>query len=220
MGVLLALSAGIAMGVSQWLIYVYAPVEATLGVVQKIFYMHMPLALWALVSFTVIFFGSIAYLWRKKTEYDILCAAACEIGLLFAALALISGMVWARKSWGVWWTWDPRLATTLVMWFIYAGYMLIRNLDMPLERRRIVCAVSGIVAFLDVPLVFLSARIFRSIHPAVFGHESGGLEPEMKLTLCICVISLGLLWGALLLLRTIQIKQEERLNKLKYSTLR
>lgn len=215
MPVFLALAGGLALGISQWLIYAYAPVEASLGVVQKIFYMHLPLALWALISFALVFAGSIAFLWRRRPIYDHFCAAAAEIGLLFSGLALLTGMIWARKSWGVWWTWDPRLTTTLIMWFIYAAYMILRNLDMSRERRGIICAVVGIAAFLDVPLVFVSARIFRSIHPAVFGAQGDGLEPEMKLTVIICIIALGLLWAALLCFRTEQIGLDAQATRLR-----
>jgi len=214
----LAIIAGASLALCQWLIFAYAPVEATLGMTQKIFYMHLPLAWWALFSFFLVFTGSIAWLWRRKAFLDNLCAAAAETGLLFSGLALATGMIWAKKSWGVWWTWDPRLSTTLVMWFIYAGYTLLRHMDMPLERRRSICAVAGIVAFLDVPLVFVSARIFRSIHPAVFG-RGGGLTPEMQLTALACVAGMGFLWLVLLLLRWRQLCQVELLEKARQKML-
>ena len=201
----LALLGGLAFAACQWLIYAYAPVEETLGLPQKIFYVHLPLAWWALMSFFMVFLGSIAYLWRRNPAADRLCAAAAETGVLLSGLALVTGMLWARRSWGVWWTWDPRLTTTLIMWFIYAGYLVLRGLDLPQQRRNVVCAVVGIVAFLDVPLVFLSARIWRSIHPAVFGNKGGGLEPEMRLTVIACVISFGLLWAGLVWIRKRQL---------------
>lgn len=188
------------MAFCQWFIWCYAPVEANMGLIQKIFYLHLPLAWWALISFLLVFIASIGWLVRRRLWLDHLCAAAAELGLLFSGLALISGMIWAKRSWGVWWTWDPRLTTTLVMWFLYAAYMLLRHMDIPVERRRVICAVVGIIAFLDVPLVFLSARIFRSIHPAVLG-QGGGLSEEMKLTAIVCVFSFGLLWAAILLAR-------------------
>lgn len=216
--VFLAILGGFSIAFCQWLIFVYAPVEATLGIVQKIFYLHLPLAWWALVSFFLVFVSSIAWLLRRKASMDNFCKAACEIGLLFCGLALLTGMIWARKSWGVWWTWDPRLSTTLVMWFIYAAYLLLRQMELPAERRSVICAVVGIVAFLDVPLVFLSARIFRSIHPAVFG-EGGGLTPEMRLTAIVCVASLGLLWLALLLLRWRQLNQVSSLEILRHKIM-
>ena len=124
---------------------------------------------------------------------------------MLAILALVSGAVWARHSWGVWWTWDPRLTTTLVMCFVYAGYLALRGLELPAQRKGTICAVVGIVAFLDVPLVFVSARLWRSIHPAVFAAEGGGLEPEMRLTALVCVASFGLLWLAWTALRARQL---------------
>lgn len=208
---LLALAGGVALAACQWLIWCYAPVEATLGPMQKIFYTHLPLAWWALLSFFLVFLGSIAVLARRSEAADRLCAAAAEVGLLFCGLSLLTGMIWARKSWGVWWTWDPRLSTTLVMWFVYAAYLLLRGLDMAPERRRAVCAVVGVAAFLDVPLVFVSARIWRSIHPAVFASRGGGLEPEMKLTAVACVAATGLFWAGLVWLRKRQLDLSARL---------
>lgn len=216
---LLALAGGIGLAFCQWLIYAWTPVEAMLGPIQKIFYMHLPLALWAMASFFIVFLASIFWLWKRKPLFDWLSAAAAELGVLFCGLSLITGMIWAKRSWGVWWTWDPRLTTALVMWFIYAGYLVARQMDLPSGRKQHVCAVIGIVAFLDVPLVFLSARIFRSIHPAVFMSKGGGLEPEMKFTLALCLIFLGLLWSALLLARTKQLFQEARAARIKQSIL-
>ena len=141
--------------------------------------------------------------------------ALWQVGVLLAGLALVTGMIWARRSWGVWWTWDPRLTTTLVMWFIYAGYLVLRGLDLPPQRKRMICAVVGVVAFLDVPLVFLSARLWRSIHPAVFASKGGGLEPEMKLTAIACVAAMGLFWAGLVWLRTRQLGLRDRLDSLR-----
>lgn len=214
---LLVFTGGLAFAACQWLIYAYAPVEQTLGLVQKIFYMHLPLAWWALISFFLVFVGSVAYLWRRNPAADRLCAAAAEVGVLLSALALVTGMLWARRSWGVWWTWDPRLTTTLIMWFVYAGYLVLRGLDLPQQRRNMVCAVVGVVAFLDVPLVFLSARIWRSIHPSVFASQGGGLEPEMRLTVIACVLSFGLLWAGLVWLRKRQLDLAARLDTLQQS---
>jgi heme exporter protein C len=202
---ILPLSGSLSLACCQYLIYFYAPAEAAMGPVQKIFYIHLPLAWWALFSFFLVFLGSIAYLLKRAPGADRFCAAAAETGVLLSGLALLTGMIWARKSWGVWWTWDPRLTTTLVMWFIYAGYLVLRGLNLPARRKSLVCAVVGVVAFLDVPLVFVSARIWRSIHPAVLGAQGGGLEPEMKLTLAACVVAFGLFWAGLVWLRKCQL---------------
>jgi heme exporter protein C len=209
-----ALLAAQVLALCQWLVFVYAPVERGMGLVQKIFYLHLPLAWWGLASFFVVFAASIAYLRSRRPWWDHLARAGAEVGLLLATLALVSGSIWARHSWGVWWTWDPRLTTTLVMCFVYAGYLALRGLDLPPQRTSAICAVVGIAGFLDMPLVFVSARLWRSIHPAVFASEGGGLEPEMRLTAWACVASFGLLWSALTFLRARQLDNAARLDHL------
>lgn len=206
------LCGGALMAISQWFIYRYAPVEAQLGVMQKIFYTHLPLAWWAFVSFFVVGLAGAFYLARRAPFWDALAGAAAEIGVVLCTLALVTGSIWARHSWNVWWTWDPRLTTALVLWFLYAGYLVLRRMDLPAERRASLCAVVGIVAFADVPLVFLSARLWRSIHPAVFASRGGGLEPEMLTALLVSLLSFGVFWAALLRLRTSQIRAARKLD--------
>ncbi len=205
MMVVLSVLTVLAFVAAQALIWFYAPLEATMGVVQKIFYMHMPMAGWSMVAFAVVFVASGLYLLRRDPKWDRLAGAAAEIGVLFSGLALVTGMMWARPIWNVWWTWDPRLTTTLVMWFVYAAYLVLRASDMGPERRRLVCAVLGVAAFLDVPLVFVSARYWRSIHPAVLGAQGGGLEPEMLATLGAGLVAFGLLFTLLMRLRASQM---------------
>lgn len=209
---LCALAAGLALAGCQWLIFVYAPVERTMGLAQKIFYIHLPMAWWGLVSFFVVFVASIAYLRRRAPFWDMLARTAAELGLVLAVLALISGSIWARHSWGVWWTWDPRLTTTLIMCFVYAGYLALRGLELPEQRKGTLCAVIGIAAFLDVPLVFVSARLWRSIHPAVFAAQGGGLEAEMRIAVFACTAAFGLFWFALAALRLRQFALAARLD--------
>ena len=200
-----ALAAAALSILSQYAIWFYAPVEQSMGPVQKIFYTHLPMAWWSFVSFFVVFAASILYLARRRAAYARLAGAAAELGVLFSGLALATGMCWARPIWNVWWTWDPRLTTTLVMWFIYAAYLLLRASDVGGGRKDAVLAVLGIVAFLDVPLVFVSARYWRSIHPAVFGPQGGGMEPEMWLAMAANLVAMGFLWLALLLARSKQL---------------
>ena len=201
--ILIALVGGLLMAALQPVILLYAPLEAKMGLIQKIFYLHLPLAWWGLFSFFLVFVASILFLVRRNYFWDILAEAAAEIGLVLALLTLASGMIWARVSWNTWWTWDPRLSTTLILCFIYAAYLLIRHLDFSRQRRALISAVLGIVAFLDVPLVFFSARLWpQTIHPQVVtGPGSGGLDPEMKLVLFFSLAAFGLFWAALLILR-------------------
>lgn len=202
---LCALAFAAASILAQYLIWFHAPVEESMGVVQKIFYTHMPLAWWSTVSFFVNFVASILYLAKRRDAYSRLAGAAAELGVLFSGLALITGMCWARPIWNVWWTWDPRLTTTLVMWFVYAAYLLLRASDVGGQRQDTVLAVLGVVAFLDVPLVFISARYWRSIHPSVLGSQGGGMEPEMWLAVVANLVAMGLFWLALLAFRTRQL---------------
>jgi len=217
---ILAAVSVIALAVGQWFIWAYAPLEETMGVVQKIFYIHMPLAWWSFVSFFTVFAASVRHLMKRDAASDILAGAAAEIGVLMSGLALISGSIWGRAAWNVWWTWDPRLTTTLIMWFVYAGYLVLRGASgggMGGERRAMVCAVLGVVAFLDVPLVFYSARIWRSVHPAVLASKGGGLEPEMWHAVLVNLVAFGCLWLTLLVARYRIGRAQERARALMLS---
>lgn len=196
----------------QYLIYMYAPIEQTMGLAQKIFYYHLPVAWWTFVAFFVNFVCSILYLKTKRSKYDHIATASAEIGLLFATLALITGSIWGKNSWNVWWTWDPRLTTTLILWFIYAAYLSIRT--MPSPKAPSIAAVIGIIGFADVPLVFYSARLWRSIHPSVFVNEGGGLEPEMLYTVFASVGVFFFLFFSLLVIRSIQKIETEKVDEL------
>ncbi|MBQ9536512.1 MAG: cytochrome c biogenesis protein CcsA [Desulfovibrionaceae bacterium] len=197
----LILLATCMMGLTQYLIYNYAPLEATLGLSQKIFYIHLPLAWWGLMSFFLVFIASLKEILRPTLKSAALAQAAAEIGELFAVLTVISGMIWGRLAWGVWWTWDPRLTTALILCFIYAGYLLLSQVELPAAKRQKICAVCGILGFLDVPLVFFSARLWRSIHPALFTSKGAAMTQEMLVTLGVSLIGLGILWFAIMYTR-------------------
>lgn len=204
----------VAFGVCQYCIWFYAPVEQTLGPVQKIFYFHVALAWWGLFSFFIVFVAGIGYLWKRTPVWDYLGVACVEVGVLFSGLTLVSGVIWGHASWNVWWTWDPRLTTTLVMWFVYCAWLLIRATLADTPRQGLVCAVLGIIAFLDVPLVFFSTRLTSSIHPVVFQKTQGGMPTEMLLTLFSALIAFGLLWLCLILYRTRQLDLQKKLEHL------
>ena len=209
---LVAILGGLALAFCQWLIFVYAPEEQVMGLAQKIFYIHLPLAWWGLLSFVLSCVFGILYLTRRDLKYDMYGAASVEIGMLCCTLTLITGSIWGRHSWGVWWTWDPRLTTALILWFIYAGCMALRAMPMPETRRASLWSVVAIAGVLDVPLVFLSARLWRSIHPSVFANKGGGLEPEMAVAVIASVLCFGLIWAALLILRSRQLVLGSRLD--------
>ncbi len=208
------LLAAILMLFSQYMIWIWSPVELTLGIVQKIFYIHVSLAWWGFFSFFLVFVASIWYLLVKENSLHYLAGAAAEVGVLFSALVLLTGIAWAKASWNVWWTWDPRLVTTLVMWFIYSAYLMLRGLDSTQESLRPAIAVLGIVAFINVPLVFLSARMWRSIHPSVITGQEGGMPFSMILTLSFSLLAWGVICGLLVGLRYRQLLAQSRISDL------
>ncbi len=200
-----------ALAVHQYMIWNYAPIAQS-GPVQKIFYMHLPCSWWALVSFFVVFASSIMFLFKRDDVYDRVAGAAAEIGVLFATLALVTGSVWGRAEWGHWWLWDPKLTTSLIMWYVYAGYLVLRSTPMGRDRKALVCAVLGIVAFLDVPLVFFAAKLWGSAHPDGLARKSSGMEVRMWHTVFAGLIAFGFVWGGMLLTRIKQLAKHAELE--------
>jgi heme exporter protein C len=190
---------------------VLAPREATMGDIQRLFYFHMPSAWIALgPAFTVVFALSIAYLVTGKLVYDRWAAASAEIGVIFTTITLMTGPIWAKPVWGVYWTWEPRLTTTLVLWFIYVGYLLLRSIAGEGPRRARLSAVYGIVGWIDVPIVFLSIWLWRTIHPRVLGSGGFDMDTRMVWALMVCLVAFTLLYVCLLMLRagTLNIEAE------------
>lgn len=208
---ILAAMAILALIVHQSMIWYYAPLAQS-GLVQKIFYMHLPCSWWALMSFFVVFVSSILFLFKRNDVFDRVAGAAAEIGVLFATLALVTGSIWARAEWGHWWLWDPKLTTALIMWYVYAGYLVLRSTPMGRDRKALVCAVLGIVAFLDVPLVFFAAKLWGSAHPDGVARQSSGMAVKMWHTVFAGLIAFGFVWGSLLLTRIGQLRRQSELE--------
>jgi heme exporter protein C len=182
---------------------VLAPREATMGDIQRLFYFHMPSAWIALgPAFTVVFALSIAYLVTGKMVYDRWAGASAEIGVMFTTITLITGPLWAKKTWGVYWTWEPRLTTTLVLWFIYVGYLLLRSIAGEGARRARLSAVYGIVGWIDVPIVFLAIWLWRTIHPRLLGSGGFAMDSRMLVALMVSLVAFTLLYVCLLVLRS------------------
>lgn len=158
---------------------VWAPEERTLGVVQRIFYFHVGSAWNAYLAFFVVFVFSIAYLVRRRDAFDAMAVAAAEIGIVFTVLTLVTGTFWARAVWNVWWTWEPRLTTTVILLFMYIAYLLIRAAAEGTDRRGRLAAIFGIIAFANVPLVHFSATWWRGMHPTVI--QLDGPAPTMEM---------------------------------------
>jgi heme exporter protein C len=211
---LLPAAAAVLLPVAVGVVFFYAPEERTMGLVQKIFYFHLSLAAAAFLSFLVACGAGIAYLMKRKRCWDALGAASVEVGVLFTTLVLVTGSLWGRPIWNTWWTWDPRLTTSLILWFIYAACMILRAAVDEETKRATYTAVMAIVGFVDVPIVFLSARLFRSIHPTVLRSDSVGLEPAMVKTLLVSMAAVFLLWASLVQLRRSLFMQEAALKDL------
>ena len=174
----------------------YAPTEASMGPIQKIFYLHLPVAISTFLACLVCFIASIGYLSQRQMWWDHLAAASARVSVQLCSVVLITGMIWGRSAWGQWWTWSPRLTFSLVLWLLYVVYLMVRmSIESP-QRRAIVGAVYAIIAFLDVPLVYLSVRLMPDIHPV-----SVELEPAMKLTLAAWFVPVLLLSSALIVMK-------------------
>jgi heme exporter protein C len=194
-----------------YLVFFYVPTVTQEGVpfAQRIFYFHVPVDWVAFLSFFIVFIASIMYLSKRDEKWDALAYAAAEIGIVFNTLMLVTGSIWARPAWGVWWVWDPRLTTALVLWFIYVAYHLIRVYAGEESRGARFAAVFGIVGFIDVPIVALATTLWRTQHPGAVVFESGGLAGSQMLTLMVCLAAFTTLYVALLRLR-FSIRKVER----------
>ena len=168
-----------------------APDEKTMHVIQRIFYFHVPSWIAMFIAFSIVFIANIAYLATRKPTWDCLGVSAAEVGVVCCTIGLATGPLWARPVWGIWWTWDARLTTTFILWLLYISYLLLRGLLDDPEKKATLSAVFGIFAFLDVPLVYVSNRLWRTQHPqpVILGGNGSGLDPTMGKVLLLCVIA-------------------------------
>jgi len=166
---------------------------------NPVFYLHIPVAWVALAGFLVVFIAGIAYLRTRRLFWDIVGSTAAELGLIFTTLFLLTGSIWGKAEWGVWWTWEARLTSSLVLWVIYAGYFLLRAYITSPEQKARYSAVFGIIGFVDVPIVILTLFVSRRVHPGGVAFELN--EPGMILTLVTGVVAFSLLFSALMLFR-------------------
>ena len=178
------------------MIFLYVPTEKNLGVVQRIFYYHLPSAWNAFLGFFIVAGASGSYLWKGERSADLVAHTSVEVGMLFCTLFIVTGSIWAKASWGVWWTWDPRLPMTIVMWIVYASYVLLRQIAGDNEQVARYAAVLGIVGALNIPLIYIAIRLWRGIHPKV-----EKMAPEMAWTLLVSTGAFLLFFALLMWIR-------------------
>lgn len=207
----LPLAVGLLLAAAGYAAFFVAPNEKTMGAIQRIFYFHVPSAWTAFGAFLIVFVANVAYLVRRTRRWDWLGVSAAEVGLAFCSVVLVTGPIWARPVWGVWWTWDARLTSTFVLWLMYVSYLILRTLIEDPERRAVASAAFGIFAFLDVPIVYMSIRWWRTQHPqpVIAGGEGTGLDPVMWRVLLVC-------WAALLGVMALLLRQRYRLEALRH----
>jgi heme exporter protein C len=173
------------MVLALYMAFIQAPRETTMGDLQRIFYFHVPAGIAGMTAFAVNFVASLMFVIRRNRRWDQLALSAAEVGVMFFIIVLVTGPIWAKPAWFVWWTWSPRLTLSLVLCLLYVAYLLIRNYVEDPERRALIAAVFGIIAFADAPMVWFSIRWWRDHHPGPM-LETGGLSPSMRPAFWVC----------------------------------
>ncbi len=189
--------------IAAGMVFFYAPTEAVMGQVQRVFYFHVATAWVGLLGFIAAGVAGVGYLRSSDLKWDIASMAAVEISLVFFIVAIIMGSIWARPAWGTWWTWEPRLTTATVTELIYAAYLLLRQGIEDPDRRARFGAVYTILGCISVPITFVSIRLFRTIHPVVIGTADAGAQgqfsmtPQMTQTLMFSVFTFSVIFAVL-----------------------
>jgi heme exporter protein C len=203
--------AGLLLFRNIYVMMLELPDEAAQGAIYRIIFFHVPAAWTALIAATAAGIASILYLVTKNLKYDTAAVAVTEVGLAFGAINLITGMIWGRIIWGIWWTWDARLTSMLVCWLLYAGYLMLRQaIDDPTQRARI-AAVLSIFAFADVPIVIFSIKWWRTQHPQPVVWGGGSMDPAMKAMLFQNWIPILLIALVFVMIR---MRQEQQLREI------
>jgi heme exporter protein C len=207
-----------AMLGALYLVFVAVPSDSVQGPVQRIFYVHMAMWLATFTAFGLVALGSVLYLWKRLPRWDNLGRASAELGLLFCTLGLATGCIWGKPIWGTWWTWDPRLTLTLILWMIYAAYLLLRTLATEPTQGATLAAILGISGVVDLYLINRAVYWWRGIHPAVIVNREGGSglsDPLMRITLIVCMLAFFLLFLWLLRLRIRAAQLQDRVDDLR-----
>lgn len=199
---LLGAAAALLVGAGLTFGLILSPPDAFQGQYVRIMYVHVPSATTAYLAVATVAVASLLYLWKRRPAYDHVAHSAAEIGVLFTGLALVSGMIWGKPVWGTWWTWDARLVTTAILFLIYVGYLLVRELAEDPERGARLAAVIGIIGALDIPVIHYSVVWFRTLHqPASIVRGDIQMAPPMLAALMVNLAAFVLLYAYLLVVR-------------------
>ena len=193
------------------MVFLHAPEERTMGAAQKIFYFHVPIAMVTFTSVLLLLVGSVAYLWSRKRAWDHFSRAATECALLFCSLVLITGPIWAKPAWGVWWTWEARLTTTLLLWLLLVSCLMVRGYAENRDLGARLAAIVGIVAAVDVPIIYKAVDWWRGQHPMIFGPgRKDSLDPRMADAFVLSIVAIFTLFSLLIVLRYRTISLQDR----------
>jgi heme exporter protein C len=217
---ILAILTFVSMVFALYMIFIFAPREATQGDAQRIFYLHVPLAAFGYVGAFLLGFGSIRYLMTRDSKWDRLGNAAAEVSVAFITAQLITGSLWARPIWGPWWVWDVRTTMQVVLYLIFIAYVMLREFVPEGPKRAILSSVFGLLAMIDVPINYLAIYLFRTQHPqAVVSPGGGGLDPDMSKAFLSSFVAVTFLFIYLLNRRLAIAKVEEEINYLEQIVL-
>jgi heme exporter protein C len=193
-------------------VYFWAPTEQNLGVSQRIFYFHVPLGWIGMVSIIVVAVASILHLTTGRQKWDDLAYSTAELGVIYASLILVTGAIWGKPVWGVWWTWDPKLTTTLVLWFVYVGYLMVRAYGPAGGQGKRFASVIALIGAIDAPIIYKATDWWRSAHPD--NNIPSDLDGRMLLTLLVSVVTFTIIYLFMLMERYSLRKSESDLDEL------
>jgi heme exporter protein C len=196
-------------------IFMVLPDEAAQGMIFRILFFHAPMAMTAMLGSAVGLLASIGFLLTKNFKYDAGAVSVTEVGLAFLLANLVTGSIWGRIIWGIWWTWDARLTSALVCWLLYAGYLMLRHAIEEPTQRATVAAVFNIFAFVDVPIVIFSIKWFRTQHPQPVLWGGGSMDPDYRSTLMLNWLALILLAAVLTMVRLRQEETQREIDSLR-----
>jgi heme exporter protein C len=200
--------------VALYCAFIYAPTEATMGQIYRIFYFHVPQAILSYTSAIILGLASLMYLIKGDLKWDRLAYCSAELGVLFTATTLITGMIWAHPVWNTWWEFDARLTLELMLGLLFVGYHMLRAYLPERESRARLSTVFGFLALLDVPINYLSTYLWEQHHPRLYGPGGGGADPAITIALLVSIFTFGIFYAYLLTQRMAVARIEEEVEYL------